>query len=301
MIVNDKDPFATEQNVAEYFLGIDFACIKRNLGNCLLRDDGASLFLDFSKSERRTVIITAVDCPLGTSSEFLEVLAGKLPSNPKDGSLASRQTERWLRKHVSDNYVTAGMWDEGARNRYGRDHYFSKTAHVQPTVAMRIVPKCLHWLLPHQLQEFPSKSGPEILQTARKGIGGVVEAHPRMFLYSAIEKQQKLLPASVTLEVLFNVAEYKNGPEHRRFVYDFLQKHTDWLKPCSRILIPARPPDEILKSNHAFDAFLSALTAWSHRHAMTIRWDKTAPSLTEAAVLQEGHILVLAQDARVNR
>ena len=290
-----KQPIATNQEVAEFYLGIDFACIKKNLGNCLLRDDGASLSLDFSKADKRQVVCTAVDCPLGTSSEFLDVLNGKLPVNTNDKSLATRASERWIRQHVSDNYETASMWNDAARKRYGRRWYFQETAHVQPTVAMRIVPKCLYWLLKEQGQRLPSKSGLEILQDARKGKGKVVEAHPRMYLYSAVEKQHQRNRACVTPEVLFNVAEYKNSPERRRFVYCFLQQNTEWLQPACRKLMPEEPPKEILDSDHAFDAFLSALTAWSHKQGMTIRWDQTTPSLPESAVLHEGHILVLAE------
>jgi hypothetical protein len=285
----------TQKQVTKDYLGIDFACIKKNEGNCLLRDDGTTLRLDFSKKEQRKIVCTAVDCPLGTASEFLDLLAGNVPANTSDESLATRATERWLRQHVSNNYKTASMWNETARKRYGRPWYFQETAHVQPTIAMRIVPKCLYWLLKKQGQQISSKSGLAILQEARKGTGKVIEAHPRMFLYSAVEKQHRLCPSSVTLKVLFHAAEYKNAKKHRRFVYHFLQQNTEWLQPCTRILMPKKPPKKILDSNHAFDAFLSALTAWSHLHRMTIRWDQTTPRLSEDAVLQEGHILVLAE------
>jgi hypothetical protein len=126
-------------------------------------------------------------------------------------------------------------------------------------------------------------------------MGEIVEAHPRMFMYSAVEKQYRRCRASVTQEVLFNVAEYKNSPERRRFVYCFLQQNPGWMQPHSRKLMPEEPPKELLNSDHAFDAFLSALTAWSHQQGMTIRWDQTAPRLSEDAVLHEGHILVLAE------
>lgn len=280
---------------SEYYLGIDFACVKKNLGNCLLRDDGTNLHLDFTRAAPAEVVLTAVDCPLGTSSEFLDVLNGTLPKKASDESLATRATERWLRQYVIENYETVSMWGQAARKLYGRPHYFHTTTHVQPTVAMRIVPKCLHWLLEQQARRFPAMSGLEILQEARKGAGNVVEAHPRMFLYSAVEKQYRRDRASVTQEVLFNVAEYKNTPERRRFVYCFLQRNAGWLQPHGRMLTPEEPPDEILESDHAFDAFLSALTAWAHQRGMTIRWDQTMPRLAEAAVLHEGHILVLAE------
>jgi hypothetical protein len=59
--------------------------------------------------------------------------------------------------------------------------------------------------------------------------------------------------------------------------------------------MPEEAPEEILESDHAFDAFLCALTAWSHRQGMTIAWDQAEPAISEEDVLHEGHILVLSE------
>jgi hypothetical protein len=294
----DEEAVAVQQGNPRYYLGIDFACQKKRFGKCVLSDDGETLLLDFQDSVEHNPTCIAVDCPFGTSCEFLDVLNGKIPVDAVDESLATRATERWIREYVSTEYNTARMWNESARKVYGREHYFHTTTHVQPTIAMRIVPKCLYWLLTKEGERCPSRSGLDILQDARRGTGRIIEAHPRMFLYSAIEKQCRRCRESVTREVLFNVAEYKNHEDQRRFVYCFLQQNVEWLHPRSRRLMPEEPPIEILRSDHAFDAFLSALLAWSHKQGMTIRWDQTTPPLSEVAVVQEGHILVLRQTER---
>ena len=282
-----------------WFCGRDFACDKKKDVSCFLHDDGEKLHVALVKPPTVVVKLTAVDCPFGTSAEFLMVLKGRSPKTLRDSSLATRATERWLREHVG-GYGSVQLWDAPARQQYPNVNYFTTTSHVQPTVGLRIVPKFLHWLLQQKDELYPDLDIVSFFQTMRQGEGVIVEAHPRMFLYSAIEKQYLSNNESVTKDIMYSVASYKSkklkgqlGKDCRRKVYEFLRSNTDWLGKYNREL-PNELPDEFIKTDHYFDAFLSALTAWAHFNSLTIPWNKTYDKAIKKSVLHEGHILVLS-------
>lgn len=279
-----------------YYCGTDFACNENNEASCFLYDDGQNFQVTLDKPVNAIEQLKAVDCPFGTSAGFLEVLVGRLPGILASPSLDTRATERWLRDHVK-NYNSVQLWKNEARIRFPNQIYFKTTSHVQPTVALRIVPKFLHWLLTEKAGLNQEMDGLDFLQMMRKGKGAIVEAHPRMFLYSAIEKQHLSDANGVDLEVLFHAASYKkkgqDGIDHRQYVYKFLSDNNGWLCPFEHTL-PADPPRVIFESDHYFDAFLCALTAWAHSKNLTIPWDHTNGNVTEASVFHEGHILVLS-------
>jgi hypothetical protein len=228
-----------------------------------------------------------------------------LPETLSDPSLATRATERWLREHVG-GYQSVKLWDDIAKQAYPeRDYYFWKTSHVQPAVGLRMVPKFLHWLLQQKNKLYPDldpKMCPLLFfQKMRQGEGVIVEAHPRMFLYSAIEKQYLSDKESVTREVMYKVASYKRkgplGKDCRQKVYEFLSSTTGWLGLYPRKLQEDLPA-EFFETDHYFDAFISALTAWAHYNSLTIPWNNTENMVTEKSVLHEGHILVLSTDSK---
>jgi len=281
------------------FQGVDFACRAKNYGDGCIIEKNNELHVAFQQTDGQRPDLMAVDCPFGTSAEFLDLLKGILPEKkPKDKSYATRMTERVMREMVKDDYSTPCLWDDTARKMYGRKHYFHTTTHIQPTVAMRIVPKCLHWLL-EEYGKISGLSGQDFLEQLRKGNGNIIEAHPRMFLYSAIERLYHLTPKIVTREVLYNVADYKERAEKRRFVYGLLQTNQEWMGDFPRKLLPEEPPKELLDSNHAFDAFLSALTAWAHSKNETITWQEAG--INGEFVIHEGHFLVLRSIRRQER
>jgi hypothetical protein len=58
-----------------------------------------------------------------------------------------------------------------------------------------------------------------------------------------------------------------------------------------RELLPVTPPEEVIESDHTFDAWLAALTAWAHEKNETLGWIEAG--IDPAHVDAEGHILVL--------
>ena len=99
-------------------------------------------------------------------------------------------------------------------------------------------------------------------------------------------------------DVLNSVAGYKNTGKtshhaRREHVYRLLREHTGWTGDQARRLEPKHPEDLLFVSDHAFDAWLSALTVWVHRHGEFITW-KDANIPKEAADI-EGHILIFAR------
>lgn len=280
----------------DYYAGIDFANREARTGRCFVLDDGAALTVSFQQAPTGRVRTTGVDCPFGTAAEFYWLLTGMVPAVPPDGSFESRATERWVRRVIGNEYRTRALWDAAARRQYKRNSYFHPTTHVQPAVGLRIVPAFLYWLT--QRHELPGDP-PEKLKLARRGDGPVVEAHPRLFLYSMVERVHRARPGVVTAAVLDQVAGYKDkdGESHRNqrvVVYEFLRANPEWTGASRRRLEPAAPEAALFDTDHAFDAWLSALTAWATDRGETVRWqDAREPGMDANRVEIEGHILIL--------
>lgn len=280
------------------FHGIDFANKKANHGKCWLSDDGASLTATFSPPSTGATR-TAVDCPLGTTLAFTRLLAGEVAKNETTDVFKSRATERLMRDLVSD-YQTNRDWQERPkteRKRFPRASYFNGGSHVQPAVGMVIVPEALAWLADGAGSEKEARLN--AMRRARLGQGPIVEAHPRLFLYSAIERLRRSRSTPVPFEELDAIAGYKGtdaDAEARRLrVYDLLRANTSWLGRNSRSLRVA-DVSALISTDHAFDAWLSALTAWAHEHGETWSWEDTM-QLDKATVEVEGHMLILRTES----
>jgi hypothetical protein len=280
----------------ELYEGLDFANRCEREGHAFLVDDGKSLTVSFGPPPEDPVDGIGVDCPFGTSAAFMSLLSGVLPNEAVGGDFQSRSTEIWVRDEIAKKYQTCRLWDAAARREFDRN-YFHPTTHVQPAVAMRIVPNCLAWLI----RQVGSGVEPAaFLIRARRGEGRIVEAHPRLFLYSMIERIHGLEPSKVSSAVLNSVASYKDKGKvsqsaRREEVYGFLRDHTTWGGKHTRVLEPELP-NELLLSDHAFDAWLAALTAWAHRRGECITWNEA--NISKEAVDIEGHILILRQAGR---
>ncbi len=275
----------------DYYAGIDFANREHRTGRCFVHDDTSTLTVKLQHPQPPCVKATGVDCPFGTSAEFYDLLTGNIPIIPQDGSFELRATERWVRHMIGEEYESVRLWDAAAREEHGRTFYYHPTSHIQPSVGLRIVPSCLYWLA--TLPESPGEPLAK-LQEARRGDGCVVEAHPRLFLYSMIERVYRARNDAVTTSLLNSVASYKDRRteshySQRERVYAFL--HSNAYLWAERRLEPAEAPRELLDSDHTFDAWLSALTAWATAQEMTIRWN--AANLDQHRVDIEGHILIL--------
>ena len=290
--------FRTPKN---FFEGIDFASGQARVGRCYLIDDEKTLTVAMDRPTEGECIRAAIDCPLGTTVGFTQLLAGELPGDNR-GGFKSRETEAWLRNQVAA-FGTTVLWRNKSRGikkvdrvaRYKGVTYFNRTGHIQPAVEMTIVPECLWWMGNRLCADGNKSERLGCLVKARTGDGPVVEAHPRMFLYSLIEKVWRSDPAHVTLDTLFATVRYKESADHRRLLYRLIREQTCWMDGSNKTICPVDAPDCLINSDHMFDGFLSALTAFSHHRAGCVNWQ--AAGIAKDVVEIEGHILVLKQAA----
>jgi len=279
--------------MTRWFRGIDFAGLEDNTGRCDLEVTGTMLTPHFG-DDRREVEMTGIDCPFGSSLGFTRLLMGQDPGYASHDGYKTRHTERWLREHLWA-YRTNEHWRDNVANN--PQQYVNQTAHVQPTLGLQIVPGFLDW--------FRTQVGNGAFQNAitasRRGENAYVEAHPRPFLYSAVERIWTNLGPNLrpitdnALRAVVHYRDQRNPTEsralQRRETYQLLQQHArHWLGHGFAL---ADPPVKLIDSDHAFDAWLSALTAFTHQEGMTIQWQ--VAGVSEEQVNAEGHILILSQ------
>jgi hypothetical protein len=173
-------------------------------------------------------------------------------------------------------------------------HYVNQTAHVQPSVGLVIVPAFLRWALCDQ-QLTQSQ-----LVDARSGNGRMVEAHPRAFLYSIVERIYRVVGVESEdidwKQQLTNVVRYKDKKSISRLaertqIYGFLQKFSSaWLWEDFTL---ANAGDHLFQTDHTFDAFLAALTAFAYASNQIISFTEAGIDVDTVSV--EGHISILSQ------
>ncbi|MBI3200081.1 MAG: DUF429 domain-containing protein [Myxococcales bacterium] len=276
------------------FHGIDFANVEAHHGQCWLVDDGTTLTARFNPQE--PVVRTAVDCPFGTSQGFEALLKGEI-TEPSDDGFKTRATERLMRKHVAA-FTTNAEWraqDTKTRKALDRVSFFNGGAHVQPSVGLVIVPEFLDWLM-GRLGGDSTTERLKRVREARLGEGPVVEAHPRLLLYSIIERVRLGSRQTIPAQVMADIGGYKDrgahGEQGRRQAYNLLASGTAHWQPTGQARQIAVPDlVTMLAVDHAFDAWLAALTAWAHHHHDTWTWDQAG--LPQANVEVEGHMLIL--------
>ena len=277
--------------------GIDLANGIDNVGQYFLRDNGQSLNLT-PMVLGQEIKKSAIDCPFGTTSGFASLLRGEWPGqDPVDG-FKSRRTEICLRE-LTQQYQIVQRWRNRTaeeRQVHPREAFYNGGGHIQPTLAMRIVPECLWYLVNRYGQGIDAAERLRRLVEARQGAGLWIEAHPRMFLYSALERIYRHNPNAVTLNVLFTAARYKDSVENRGSIYNLLRNETAWMGQTVRTIYPEIIPDDMAISDHVFDGFLCALTAWSHSQGECLTWQEI--EIPDTVVEVEGHILVLRQGRR---
>lgn len=279
------------------YLGIDFANREANHGRCWLLDDGQQLVASFSKPEADPSC-TGVDCPFGTTAGFESLLRGEKPAgDPAKDGFKSRATELLMRSHVR-SFATNTAWKALAADQRddgsSRD-FFNAGSHVQSTLGMVIVPACINWLTDELASEGSAAVRLAAVRRARLGCAPIIEAHPRLYLYSALERIWGGGAAHFNVAVLGTIAAYKRkgapGEEGRKQALELLRTWPDWQPTTARRRVVTESEELLLASDHAFDAWLCALTAWSHAHGDTWTWSHAG--LPEDLVEVEGHILIL--------
>lgn len=275
------------------FRGIDFALATKRRAEAFVVDDGEVLQAVSQASSKEN--LAAVDCPLGTTSGFVDLLAGRDPEASEDGFQA-RRTEHWARCHLSKYRTVKGS---NLRSSGGkRVLYFHPTSHAQPAAAMRTIPACLDFILTElSLHGEGPEARLQALSAARRGEGRFVEAHPRLFMYSALERVHRVEHGSCGRDILLAATTYKRGTKRvsakkRSCIYAFLVENPVWMGSQRRRLEPLEAPDWLIDNDHNFDAWLCALTAWAHDHSETLDW--RAAGIPEEIVDIEGHMLLLS-------
>lgn len=274
--------------MTQWFEGVDFAG-KKNIATCYLKVANDILSPHFGDSPD-SIERTGVDCPFGTSLGFSRLLQNQPPNYDSSDAFKTRHTERWLRAHLWD-YQTSRWWQEEVAEN--PQCYVNKPGHVQSTIRLEIVPGFLDWFR----QRVGNDQFADAIKQARRGENAYVEAHPRAFLYSAVERiwcsadQPPIGKDELRAVVRYKDAKRESRLQHRETVYKLLQQYGSAWLPREYTL--ADPPQGLLLTDHAFDAWLSAVTAFAHSSQLTIGWQDAG--ITEEEVDAEGHILVLEQ------
>lgn len=287
------------------FQGIDLAKTTKNIGYCIIADDGNTLTVHAIGDEANVPIkyITrlAIDCHFGYPIDIIKLLNGTLPSIEAQKSKQFalwRKTEDWFADTQFPRYSTKSVWDSRIKHQSEElsGSYFNKGCHIVPATGMHVIPRCLALIMGACDGDVLGTEGISQLRAAHRGESNIVESHPRLFMYSLLERIH--VQNSLSAIQLGNAAKYKQrkstkvrNRKRRESIVHLLVKYCD--KAISRTL---NVPDVMLlsDSDHHFDAFLSAMTAWSHHHNLTTTWQEA--KIPSDVVDQEGHISILRTD-----
>lgn len=281
----------------DWYRGIDFANCEETCAQCDLMDDGRRLIAHMGSGSAQRIRRIAIDSPFGTTIGFERLLKGLQCADVSNDGFKSRFTERYVRTRMSASHSN-NLWlsrSKRDRSRFRRKSFFNKTAHVQSTVRLAIVPACICRLGEELCPAGTQSARLRQLQAARRGEALIIEAHPRMFLYSAVERIARAA-GTIDCRLLDAVAGYRDkgnrGRSRRTVVYELLTKNTTWMNDSHRRIGIEGSLSDLVDSHHDFDAWLCALTAWAHHHGETLTWSGV-PELRRHIVELEGHILIL--------
>lgn len=290
------------------FLGIDWAEDRTNWRACSIEASSGLLrgeILQCRDPEKLAVSdyeLIAVDCPLGTTVLFEAILKGRIPARLRDFNPKYRRTEQRL-SDVLNRFKTVAHWREdhskSIRTRLGPGAYFNSGSHIKPTAALSMVPEVIRWCQERSLVFEPTTPVGARLTSIRMGTGRIVEAHPRLFLYSLLETLPRRHWRSLAL--LAQARDYKSSKtatdceriDNRCLLYAKVQTAIRGL--CNVRFEKASRSEELFASGHNFDAWLAALTAWAHTSRLTWAAADLVDSGLEApeVLAKEGHILIL--------
>jgi len=227
----------------------------------------------------------ALDSPLGYPVAFLDLVNSLQTEGVEDSrQFKYRRTEIL----VGDKVAQLRLVQE-ANLRV--PHFFNGGSHLKPTLGLQIVPGAIR-----EVMRLSGVSGDResvrraTLHSARLGESHVLEAHPRLFLYSALDRIRTGGGKPLPEDVLKAVKSYKAGVESRQKVLGFLERNSaHWLGNFALRLGSA----EICRRDHDFDALLCALTAFTHAKAQTLTWGRFPGKLIGETVKIEGHMVIL--------
>lgn len=191
------------------------------------------------------------------------------------------EPEVWIREKVREYKIVKG------------EKVFNSASHVSDALRLCcLIPKCMRWVMSGRPSDDTRRKH---LILARRGRGKIIEAHPRMFLYSALERIERHSPGAVCNEgSLHHIRQYKTSVASRHGVYTLLQQYGGlWQGERVSQMPELNENSELFADSDRFDAWLAALTARAHKHKQTMKW--RAAKLPRQAVDTEGHILILSQ------
>lgn len=280
------------------YIGVDIADDLANRSRVELQDDGEQLTVAAVLDNYGDVLagnqIAALDSPLGYPVPFGELVSSLTVLDIEPWRFKYRLTEAF----VADLVSNLPFIEESG---HAVPQFFNRGSHVKPAVGLEIVPGAVReaMRLLGVLEAGPEERQAAI-QHARAGDGPVLEAHPRLFLYSLLARIRAHLGDPLPVDLLTAARLYKTPAgaraaeaaerlANRNLVLGYIIEHSEaWLVPARAL---AHGP--VCDRDHDFDAFLCALTAFAHAHGQTLGWEAFA-GLNAVVVHKEGHMLILA-------
>ncbi len=264
---------------------IDINEVRPDYGPTLLADD-----------------LAALDSPLGYPKPLTQLIQSLDQADAPERHFKYRRTDDVVADHVADLQVVRDADNPDARV----PGFFNRARHVKPTLGLQIVPGALRETIRLlNLGEQEVRARVHVMEQVRCGDLGaqVIEAHPRLFLYSALNRIRIGTDHPLPQDVLIAARDYKTPPaadhveqairaQNRRYVLRFLREHTQHWIGLAGLNVYDRPP--VCDRDHDFDALLCALTALAHDRGWTWSWADMGGGMDHKTVAEEGHIFILS-------
>lgn len=292
--------------MTKYFLGLDFANVQHANAKCLLKDEAGEITLcpnsDVPTRERE-IARFALDAPFGLTKPMLELLQGTNYEGDAD-RLRLRETDRRVGALVKKMRIA-----DRKQTKLGGHPLFNSGSHIHPPMAFQTLPNALREVLRLERFSSPDSQTSSLLVESRLGLGRVVEAHPRLFLYSLLERLGgKYKTTTEEGRILASARDYgpavrrkteageefearrkQRCPNRKQLVKEICESSSSWMGAAHREF--SGDFSRVAETDHVFDAFLCALTAFMHHAGETLLWSDL--KIDRSTVEIEGHMIIL--------
>lgn len=280
------------------FIGIDLADVEGNRSRVDLVDDGSRLAIKKVSKDLGPPLdgshLGAIDSPLGYPRAFADLIHALEITLGNERQYKFRLTDDVMGDQVAQ---LPGVVEA---NRLVGEFFLSQR-HVHSPISLQIIPRALREAL--RLLGLEHSSPRDRLRevaAARLGSARLVETHPRLFLYSALERIRARRQMRLPQEILVAARDYKSShrekavsknlkASYRGELLQFLASTaSSWMGASQREL----EVEGLSTRDHDFDAYLCALAAFMHLKGETWHWKELA-RLDKSVVEREGHIFIL--------
>lgn len=292
--------------MTRYFLGVDFANVEAANAKCCLRDEAGEITLcsALDTVERDAEVDgAALDAPFGLTKPTVDLLQGRyFDGDPEE--LRLRETDRKVGAVISQMRIA----DPQRTNLRGH-RLFNRGSHIHPPMAFQTLPNAIREVLRLEGRDTQNPQVSSPLTRSRLGQGRVVEAHPRLFLYSLLGRLNgRYKTTEVETELLeaardYGPAKRRMGEANREFEERQQQRRYNRERLIREIcegsslwagsarLQFSGDFSSVAATDHSFDAFLCSLTALMHSKGETLLWSELR--VDKSTVEVEGHMHIL--------